>query len=131
MLRRPPMDSDAPMPGLARRYRRPGLREINLGFAGRRRAGHAVHRAISALEPGDALGTRVIDGGRFELLDGKGTAVGRLARRFEAPRGTRCDAASVRAVVTWSRDESDPRHQDGLRCDSWEVVVPELVFEPA
>ena len=130
-LRRPPMDPDTPVTGLARRYRRPGLHEINLGFAGRRRAGHAVHRAISALGPGDPLGTRVIDGGRFELLDAKGTVVGRLARRFEAPGGTRCAAASVRAVVGWSRDESDPRHQDGLRCDSWEVVVPELVFEPA
>ena len=130
LLCRPPMDSGAPMPGLARRYRRPGLHEINLGFAGRRRAGHAVHRAIAALRPGDPLGTRVIDGGRFELLDGKGTPVGCLARRFEAPRATRCAAASVRAVVTWSRDESGPRHQEGLKCEAWEVVVPELVFEP-
>jgi hypothetical protein len=34
------------------------------------------------------------------------------------------------AVVGWSRDASDPKYRDALRCDAWEVVMPELVFEP-
>ena len=29
-----------------------------------------------------------------------------------------------------NRERSDPDYRDGLRCDSWETVVPELVFEP-
>ena len=117
-------------PELARQYRRPGLHEINLGFAGRRRSGHPVHRAIAALSPGDPLGTRIVEAGRFELLDRSGTVVGRFARAFEVPPATRCRAATVRAVVTWSREESEPQYREGLKCDTWEVVVPELVFEP-
>ena len=115
---------------LARQYRRPGLDEINLGFAGRRRARHPVHRAIAALAPGDPLEMRVGDHERRELLDRSGEVVGRLARAFEPPAGMRCVSAVVHAVVTWSREASDTRFHDGLKCDRWEVVVPELVFEP-
>ncbi len=114
---------------LSRRYRCPGLDEINLGFAGRQRASAPVHRAISALAPGDPLRVRVVRE-RWELLDRDGTVVGRLARAFEPPAGMRCISAAVHAVVTWSRDASEPEFQAGLKCDRWEVVVPELVFEP-
>ena len=57
--------------------------------------------------------------------------MGRLARRFEAPAGMRCVGAAVFAVVTRSRAMSDPQYLDRLKCDTWEVVAPELVFEPA
>ena len=56
--------------------------------------------------------------------------VGRLAKGFEPPVGTRCSSASVLAVVAWSRDASQPEYRDRLRCDTWEVVMAELVFEP-
>ena len=130
VIRRPANGASAPAPELSRRYRRPALNEINLGFAGRRRARDPVHRAIAALAPGDPLNVRVLDGGRLELLDRSGEVVGRLARAFELPVGMRCVSAVVHAVVTWSREASDTRFQDGLKCDYWEVVVPELVFEP-
>ena len=67
---------------------------------------------------------------RMELVDRSGTVVGRLAQAFEPPAGMRCVSAAVHAVVTWSRDASEPEFQVGLKCDHWEVVVPELVFEP-
>ena len=129
-FRRPANGQTSHVPELARQYRRPGLNEVNLGFAGRRQARHPVHRAIAALSPGDPLNVRVVDGGRFELLDRSGTVVGRLAKGFGPPRSSRCIAATVRAVVTWSREESEPQYRDGLKCNDWEVVVPELVFEP-
>ena len=115
-------------PELARQYRRPGLREVNLGFAGRHHASHPVHRAIAALSPGDLLDMRVVEPERWELLDRSGTVVGRLAGSFKPPPGTRCISATVLAVVAWSREASEPQYQDRLRCDAWEVVVPELVF---
>ena len=37
--------------------------------------------------------------------------------------------ASVLAIATWDRERSEPEYRDGLACDMWEVVVPELVFE--
>ena len=115
-------------PELARQYRRPGLREVNLGFAGRHHASHPVHRAIAALSPGDLLEARVDKQGQWELLDRSGMVVGRLAGSFKPPPGTRCISATVLAVVAWSREASEPQYQDRLRCDAWEVVVPELVF---
>ena len=115
---------------LARQYRRPSLREVYLGFAGRCRANHPVHRAIAALSPGDRLQMRIAKTGSWELLNRSGIVVGRLAQAFESPPGTRCRSARVFAVVAWSREASEPQYRDSAKCDAWEVVVPELVFEP-
>ena len=118
------------LPKLSRCYRHPLLDKINLGFAGRQRSSHPVHRAIASLKPGDPLVARIDARERWELLDRSGTVVGRLARVFEPPAGMRCVSAAVHAIVTWSRDASKPEFRDGLTCERWEVVVPELVFEP-
>ena len=88
-----------------------------------------MHRAIADLSPGDPLGVR-FRGNRWELLNRAGTVVGRLAGSFEAPGGMRCVSGTVLAIACWDRERSDPQYQDGLRCNAWEVVVPELVFEP-
>ena len=67
---------------------------------------------------------------RWELLDQNGVAVGQLARSFKPPPGMRCEYAKVLAIVRWDRERSEPQFQANLRADSWEVVVPELVFQP-
>ncbi len=131
VLRREPVILTPGAPELAYRYVRPSLGEVDLGFAGRLRAGNPVHRAIAALAPGAALKTRVTAGGRWEILDRAGMVVGRLATCFKPPPGMRCRSAEVRAVIGWSREISKPEYVNLIRCDSWEVVVPELVFEPA
>ncbi|MCY4441155.1 MAG: RecQ family ATP-dependent DNA helicase [Deltaproteobacteria bacterium] len=130
-LRREPPTLPPCPPELRYRYVQPSLREVDLGFAGRRQPDHPTHRAISALSVGDPLTTRVLEGGRWELLDGNGTVVGPLAASFEPPAGMRCRSAKVFAIVARSREWSDPKYHDSIRCDPWEVVVPELVFEPA
>ena len=107
------------------RHVRPTLEDVDLGFAGRRRAGDPMHGAIAALSIGDFLEVR----GK-KLLTRDGRAVGRMAKSFGPPPGTRCRSAEVFAVVGWSRAASDPKYRDAMRCDAWEVVVPELVFEP-
>ena len=105
---------------LRRRFNRLSLGDVYLGFAGSQGARHPLHRSISMLSPGDPLGTRVVNG-RWELLDRSGTVVGQLAKKFEPPSGMRCDSATVFAIVTWSRDASEPRYRDGIKCDEWEV----------
>ena len=129
VLRREPAElSSAPLK-LARQYRRPGLNEIDLGFAGRHGTYHPVHRAIAALSPDDPLKARVNEKGRWELLNPSGMVVGRLANNFRSPPGTRCSAATVLAIVVWNREASAPEYRDVAKCDTWEVVVPELVFD--
>ena len=117
-----------PTPELARQYRRLSLSDVFLSFAGYKPPNHPVHRAIAALAPGDALQARVGQN-RWELVDDKGTVVGQLASSFIPPAGMRCVSASVLAIATWRREDSEPQYQTNLRCESWEVVVPELVFE--
>ena len=130
VLWREPVELPSASPELARRYRGLTLRDVYLSFAGRRPRTDRVHRDIASLAPGDELGVRH-QPGRWELLNDKGAIVGTLARAFEPPKGTRCVGASVAAVVAWSRKYSDPQYANQLQCDEWEVVVPELVFEPS
>ncbi len=136
LLKRPSVLCRQPVPpppcpaALQYRYVQPGLRDVDLGFAGRRNAGHPTHRAIEALSPGDHLEPPLLNEGRRELLDRNGAVVGRLAASFKPPPGMHCRSASVLAIVTWSREISDPKYRDTVKCETWEVVVPELVFEP-
>ncbi|MDR0786297.1 MAG: RecQ family ATP-dependent DNA helicase [Gemmatimonadota bacterium] len=118
-----------PAPGpLEYRYRTPSLKEVHLGFAGRQDANHPVHRAIAGLRAGDRL-RYVDDGMGVRLENAAGIMVGRLAKRFVPPVGLECVEARVSAVIGWrKRDSSEFEAQ--CRCDSWEVVLPELVFAP-
>ncbi|MXZ83239.1 MAG: RecQ family ATP-dependent DNA helicase [Synechococcus sp. SB0666_bin_14] len=130
VLCRQPMPIQPPSPAMAYRHIRPDLEDVFLSFGGYRPVADPVHGAIAALSPGDPLRTEIDSRGRWELLDATGRVVGQLARRFRPPTGMRCRSATVLAVVVWSRAQSEPQYQQGIKCDSWEVVVPELVFAP-
>ena len=116
-------------PELARHYRRLSLRDVFLSFVGYKHKSDPVNRAIAALSPGDLLGLQK-NSNRWVLLDCNGTVVGQLASSFVPPTGMHCTSATVLAIVTWNKEKSDPQFQNDLRCENWEVVVPELVFEP-
>ena len=118
-------DSD----GLRKRYLSVRLDEVDLGFAGRFAAGHATHRSISALSAGDRVEARADRNGRLQLFDSQGDLVGRMSQVFKVPANRTCVSAEVSAIVKWGREQSDPKYHDSVRCKSWEVVVPELVFE--
>ncbi len=64
------------------------------------------------------------------FLIAKGRSLGNSLVVSRPPDGVRCTFATVLAVVTWDRERSEPQYLSGLQCDAWEVVVPELVFEP-
>ena len=124
-----PLTLPPPAPELARSYRRLSLRDVFLSFAGYKRPGAPEHRAIASLTPGDSLKVR-IESGRWEIVDSNGVVLGQLARGFTAPVGTKCAYATVLAIATWDRESSDPQYRENLQCDTWEIVVPELVFDP-
>ena len=130
ILRREPSAELPPaQPELDRQYIRLSLKDVVLGFAGNRPPDDAVHRAITALSPGDPLQVR-IESERWELADANGTVVGRLSGSFSPPTGMRCTYATVMAIIIWDKENSGPAYQPNLRSEKWEVVVPELVFEP-
>ncbi len=88
-----------------------------------------MHRDIASLSPGDPLHVR-LGSKRWELLDRNGNVVGQLASGFNGLNNMRCNRAKVWAIVAWNRDYSEPQYQRGIQRDTWEVVVPELIFEP-
>ena len=114
---------------LARSYRSLTLRDVYLSFPGRKPADDRIHRSIAALSPGDPLQMRHRND-RWEILDRGGVVVGVLAGGFEVPNGMRFVEASVSAIATWGKNQSDPQYTSELKCDQWEVVIPDLVFEP-
>ena len=129
VLYRAPTQLPAPAPELKRKYLQLTLKEVDLGFAGRYKPEDLVHQSISELTTGDGLQLRQA-GEYTETIDEKGHLVGRLARGFVPPVSMRCVAASVRAIVVRQKEDSKSEYRDRVRCERWEVVVPELVFEP-
>ena len=130
VLYRNPVELPPPFPALSRIYRQLSLSEIDLGFAGRFHIRHRVHKDISALVPGEPLDAHLNGQERWDLFDRNGNRVGRLASSYAAPQGMIRLSAKVLAVVTRTRELSEPQYQDSIKCDAWEIVVPEMVFGP-
>jgi ATP-dependent DNA helicase RecQ len=116
-------------PALRRRYCPLGPKDVVLSFAGWQAPGAPVHRAIAALSAGDAIALRQAAQG-WELCDLHGNVVGRLAKAFAPPAGMHFLSGQVKAVIVRRREDSEPGYQARLQCERWEVVWPELVFEP-
>lgn len=129
VLKRQTNDIPSPPLELRRQYHQGNLSEVDIGFAGRFPSESPVHRAIAQLIPGDPL--RLIQkDNRWELLDGMDVVVGRLSKGFTIPRGMELLSARVAAILVRRRDDTDAEFQRHVKCECWELVVPELVFRP-
>jgi ATP-dependent DNA helicase RecQ len=92
-----------------------GLADVDLGFAGRKAPNDPAHRAIKALQVGDPL--HLADaGGRLELRNSQGIAVGRLARKCQLRRGALSRQPSARLCTGAS---ARARATDGRICARW------------
>ena len=128
-LNRPATDLASPPLELSRHYHQGNLSEVDMGFAGRFSPEKPVHQAIEQLNPGDPVKLVARDG-RWDLMDSTGCVVGRLSRGFSIAQDMELLSARVAAIVVNKREDADPEFQDRVRCEKWEVVVPELVFTP-
>jgi ATP-dependent DNA helicase RecQ len=114
---------------LANRHVLPELSEVDIGFAGRQPSNHPTHQAIANLTAGDSI-LLVEHDARWALTDMNGNPIGRMAKIFAPPPAAEFLSARVNAVIVRLRENSPEEYQPGIRCDRWEVVVPELVFAP-
>ncbi len=114
--------------GIDRLYSLPELSDINLGFTGRLRIHHTSITAIADLAIGSPLEFRQ-SGNSWKYHDVSGRQVGVMAKAFTIPEGYRIASASVYAVIVWKQDP-DSQDYPGVMRDRWEVVVPEIVYEP-
>ncbi|MDE0693264.1 MAG: RecQ family ATP-dependent DNA helicase [Gammaproteobacteria bacterium] len=115
----------APPPELDVRYEPLQLKDVDIGFAGQFGSKHPAHRAIGSLRTGDALEVRATDRS-WLVADSSGQVVGQLARDYHPPPGL-C-RARVHAIVTWDKADGTPTQQARALRDSWEVVLPELIY---
>ncbi len=129
VLLRPSAPPPALAPELMQQHLRLTLTDVDLSCAGRRPTGDAIHAHIAALAVGDPLQLRLRDD-KWEVLDRSGVVVGRLARSFGVPADRIVLRASVCAVVVWRRADQTPEWIDTVRCETWEVVLADLVLAP-
>lgn len=117
-----------PLPdGLDRRYELLGLKDVDLGFAGRSRS-DAVREALATLRAGDPL-TVVAEAGRWLFRTAAGEIVGRSSSSYRPPAG-RIVGARVAAIGVWRRADGNDGWRDRAVVDRWEFVLPEVVLEP-
>lgn len=110
-------------------YVLPSLGLVDLSYAGRLRAGHECLAAISDAQVGDPL-TLVSREGKWFLRDSDGRLLGRMANAWKPPKGHVFETGQVGAVVHWRKVDNKEEFYGTLRRDSWETVLPELVFRP-
>jgi len=118
----------ASVPGPRRFFQSPEMRMVDLSFAGRQGEGHNVHKAIAEAQVGAPV-TLSRTGDRWQIEDARGRPLGRMSKAFAPPKGTKFVTGEIAAIIQWRKDDSDERFHHFLKRDSWEVVVPELVFQ--
>jgi ATP-dependent DNA helicase RecQ len=117
-----------PEPGLGNRTLIADPEKIVLSWPGYFPAGAQLHRALAALDVGSELVLRErADGkGGWEIADTQGVAVTRMSSKFRPPVG-RIIAVRVAAILV--RDAKAEERQN-MRCSRWELVLPEIEYEP-
>ena len=101
---------------------------VDLGYAGHQDANQAIHATIDGLTVGDAL-SLVEAGNQWLLLNAAGLQVGRMSKKFSPPANRTFVRGKVGAILRHSKAQTDPAWHHVLRCDQWEVVMPEWVFQ--
>jgi ATP-dependent DNA helicase RecQ len=118
-------DAPTPVTGLDSRIWRATPEHVVLSWPGYQPPGSSVHRSIAALELGDELLLhRHDDGVRWELRTAAGITVGRMSSKFVPPPG---NIVQVRVHAVMAR-KPRAEEREKVRCQSWEVVLPEIEY---
>ena len=114
------------------RYETLGKADVNIDFAAGQRAGHAMHRALSALRAGDDVELRPTEKGGIGIVDGRGILIGLLSRAAAArwlPRLPAIDSVRVLGLVTRiAEDKQEPEYRQRIAAPSWEFPILEVRF---
>ena len=113
----------------ARVYLLPNLKYSNLSFPSRYGQQHEIYDAIRMCKVGDPLWLEYRNSA-WEFLDRNGCVLGRMSKSWEYPSGRVLYSGTVGAVVHWRKSDGDERFAHYARRDTWETVLPELVFAP-
>ena len=108
-------------------YVLPSLRLVDLSFAGRKHVSQHSLAAIRDAKVGDPLTLEQRDG-KWVLIDACGRLLGRMVNAWQPPPGQAFDKGQVGAIVNWRKIDNKEEFHGTLSRDSWETVLPELIF---
>ena len=108
-------------------YKKVSLRDIYIGYPGNFDEKNPIHDAIKKITPGDEIKMEFSDRSSF-MTNAAGQKIGKMANRFSIPEGLDLVSVHVHAVISHSRAFTDVEYQRNVRCDHWEVIVPEFVY---
>ncbi|MFG5382813.1 RecQ family ATP-dependent DNA helicase [Yoonia sp. R2-816] len=111
------------------KYQMPALDTVDLSFAGRQRDAHEVHSAVRSAKVGDSL-SLVFQQPHWVLLDARNRVVGRMAKSWKPPQGHAFISGQIGAIINWRKVDSGEDYAHYHKRDSWETVLPELIFRP-
>jgi len=127
---RPPVELSPCSKQLYYKYDRASLKDVTISFAGNSPPNNRIHKAITDLMIGDTLKIQLGKYNKWIVMDAHGRLVGRMAGSFQPREGMRIRSARVFAIVGWSKELSRPEYQSRLQSENWEVVLPEIIYEP-
>ncbi len=110
-------------------YVLPSLKLVDLSFAGRMHVSQNSLVAIRDAKVGDPLKLARQEG-KWVLIDADGRLLGRMANTWQPPLGNVFEKGQVGAIVNWRKVDNKEEFHAALSRDSWETVLPELVFRP-
>jgi ATP-dependent DNA helicase RecQ len=110
-------------------YVLPSLRLVDLSFAGRKHINQHSLAAIRDAKVGDPLTLEQRDG-KWVLIDASERLLGRMVNAWQPPLGHAFDKGQVGAIVNWRKVDNKEEFHGTLSRDSWETVLPELIFRP-
>lgn len=110
-------------------YQLPNLDVVDLSFAGRQHDRHQVHLAVSSAAVGDPLSLQ-FKAPHWMLHDSNGRILGRMAKAWQPPEGHVLASGKIGAIINWRKADNGDDFIQYLKRDSWETVLPELVFLP-
>lgn len=129
VLRRPVRPNQSDMMVSPNVYHLPNLSNADLSFAGRQGDQHEIHDAVRHCRVGDRL-TLELREANWMLIDQRGCVIGRMSRTWKHPPGHTFLEGRVGAVVRWRKSDGEEKYAGYCRRDTWETVLPEIVFAP-
>ncbi|MBC6403143.1 MAG: RecQ family ATP-dependent DNA helicase [Hyphomonadaceae bacterium] len=117
-------------PGPRRYFQSVELKMVNLGFAGRVHDNNPALGAISEANAGDPVGL-MYERKCWYMQDKNGRSLGKMAKAYAPPPNTKFVGGKVAAILCRRKEDAGEEWQHTFNRDTWEVVVPELVFEAA